>query len=243
MVDVSLRHRRGTRSRPVSHWRLPMVIAGVAFAVLLVAGGAIHFAIEAYRDRVTLTGLSDDPTPVTIAIAGEVLSIPANMIRYGEARRGGAMQRVDLILHWPTLTGYSEDASDDFSEALPSPMVLFATVGRRDTALDATERLDAVYARFFTGKAVPGPAGLVGRTLDPKSGYGGEVVFFPPATARPFVARCLADENAGVAGACLRDVNFGNGLTLLYRFSRERLADWAALDAGMQRLAGSLLAR
>jgi hypothetical protein len=40
---------------------------------------------------------------------------------------------------------------------------------------------------------------------------------------------------------CLRDVNFGNGLSLLYRFNRDRLEDWRELDARLQKLANGFL--
>ena len=245
MVDVSLRDKRKTPipARRRSHWTLPLTIAAASVATLVVAGVIVHLLINAYRDRMTLTGLSDDPTPVALAIAGEPLAIPANMLRYAATRRGGPVERADLIMQWPTLQGYSDRSDGAFTQVVPSAAIVYATISARDSALDASQRLDEVYARFFTGKALPGPAGLVGRTLTADSGYAGEIVFFSPHQPRPFVARCLAGATAEIPSTCLRDIQFGRGLMLLYRFDRELLPDWQALDTGLRTLAAGFLKR
>lgn len=226
-----------------SRWGLPLAIAALAIVAILAAGTAIRLALDAYRDRMALTGLTVDPMPVALAIAGERLSIPANTLRIAATRRGGPVERVDLALHWPTLSGYSIDLADDFAEDLPSAPIVFATIAPRESALDATDRLDALYAHFFAGKAVAGPSGLVGRHLTADSGYAGEIVYFAPGVPRPFVARCLAEATAEMPATCLRDINFGRGLSLLYRFNRDLLADWQALDKGLRGFAEDSLVR
>ena len=199
-------------------------------------------ALEAYRAQLTLTGLTDDTTPVLLTIGSEKLAIPANMLRFAEARQGGAVERADLALHWPDLAGYSEKNADAFKDGSPTAPVVYATIAVRDTPLDSSARLDDVYTRFFVGKPIAGPAGLVGRQLAKDSGYDGDIVFFDPSAPRPFVARCLATATDTVPATCLRDVNFGGGLSLLYRFNRNLLANWGALDGGMQTLAAGFLA-
>ncbi len=243
MVDVSLRHKRADRQPRHPGWAAPLTIAGIAGVAVLLAGVLVHLILGAYRDRMTLTGLSADPRPVALAIAGEQLAIPANMIRTAATRRGGPVEKAEMIVHWPSLQGYSAALDDAFAQAVPSTAIIFATIEARESALDATERLDAVYAQFFTGEAIAGPNGLVGRTLKAESGYGGEIIFFTPGQPRPFVARCLMSTTPEVPSTCMRDVKFGRGLSLLYRFNRDRLADWAALDPGMRKLADSFLRR
>jgi hypothetical protein len=50
----------------------------------------------------------------------------------------------------------------------------------------------------------------------------------------PFVARCLSGPNAEESLApCERDVQVGENLSLSYRFPKELLADWRALDAAV----------
>jgi hypothetical protein len=244
MVDVSLRHRRGLwRSIAATRWGGPAAIAVVAIVVILLAGVAIHFALSAYRDREALIGLSTDPAKVMLAIAGERLSIPANTLRIAATRRGGPVERVELALHWPTLGGYSAEFAEDFAADLPGSAIVFASIAPREGPLDATGRLDALYAHFFAGQPVAGPAGLVGRHLSRESGYGGEIVYFATGVPRPFVARCPAQSTPEVPATCIRDINFGRGLSLFYRFNRSMLGDWQALDTRLRAFAEGSLVR
>jgi len=247
MADVSLRHRNASPS-PVAPVRRgaslnrPLVLSIAAVLLVIAVGGLIGTAIEVYRDAMLATGLTMDTTPVKLAIGPDELVIPANMIRSGKVRRGGPVDHADLVLSWPALQGYSASLAGAFADGGPSAPVIYATIAARDEAMDSTDRLDEVYSRFFTGTPLAGPDGLVGRKLSADSGYDGEIVYFIPSAPRPFVARCLADSTPEVPSICLRDVNFGRGLSLLYRFNRDMLADWRALDAGMQKLAASFLA-
>lgn len=247
MVDVSLRNRaRQIRPRTPGHRQdtphtRPLTLLAAGIAILLALGWLFQAGITAYRENLMLTGLTPDPTPVALAIGADSLSIPANMIRSAKTRRGGPVERADLALHWPALEGYSDRLADTFKDGSPSAPIVYATIAARDAPLDSTARLDSVYARFFVGKALPGPAGLVGRALSADSGYGGETIYFAASEPRPFVARCLADSTPEVPATCLRDVNFGRSLSLLYRFDRSLLGEWRTLDAGMQKLATGFL--
>lgn len=245
MVDVPLRHRSrpDAAGKSAGHggWMWPLVAVVVAVAGVLLLGFLLHLAIDTYRERMTLTGLTNDTRPVHLTIAGEQLAIPANMIRFAETRRGGAVERADLVIHWPMLEGYTERLADAFKDGSPSAPIVFATIAGRDTPLDSTERLTEVYAGFFVGKPIAGPSRLVGRRLGQDSGYNGEIVFFSPSGPRPFVARCLAESTPEVPATCLRDVSLGGRLSLLYRFNPTLLGDWKALDAGLTGLASGFL--
>jgi len=173
---------------------------------------------------------------VALTVGGEALTIPANMIRFRSERRGGAVEEIDLALHWPSLEGFSEGFAAAFEDTSPDAPLVFVTITARATELDATARLASVYARFFEGSPIPGPAGLVGRSLAPDSGYRGEVIFFTPNGQAPFVTRCIAEATAEIPATCLRDVNVGTGLSMLYRFNKARLGDWQAMDGALQKL-------
>lgn len=254
MTDVPITHSHATGERPrmqqgkpsrgrrPSSWRRPLILLGGGLLLIVALGGLFQASLNVYHDRLVLTGLTDNPSPVALAIGPENLTIPQNMLRLAKARGGGAVERADLALYWPTLRGYSEQLADAFKDGSPSAPIVYATISARDSPLDSTGRLDEVYARFFVDKPLPGPARLVGRRLNQESGYGGEVVYFIPAEPRPFVARCLETATPDVPATCLRDVNFGRSLSLLYRFNRNLLGDWRALDAGMQKLAAGFLA-
>ncbi len=50
----------------------------------------------------------------------------------------------------------------------------------------------------------------------------------------PFVARCLSGPTAEeLLAPCERDIQVGDSLSLTYRFPREFLGDWQALDAAI----------
>ncbi|HVZ14897.1 MAG TPA: hypothetical protein VG894_10605 [Bauldia sp.] len=217
-----------------------LTVAG--FLLVIALGGFIRTAIEVYHDAMVATGLTTDTSPVKLAIGPQELTIPANMIRSWRTRHGGPVDHADLALYWPGLEGYSTKTAAVFADGGPTAPIVYATVSTRDEAMDSTGRLDEVYSRFFTGQPIAGPTGLVGRTLSADSGYAGEIVFFNPSEPRPFVARCLADSTPEVPATCLRDFNFGNGLSLLYRFNRDLLGDWRTLDIAMQKLAMSFIA-
>jgi hypothetical protein len=248
MADVPIRHSAiPTRQPPArrrASWSKPLILFAGIILLVIAFGGLFQASIELYHDRMVLTGLTDDPKPVSLTIGVEDLRIPANMLRFEKARSGGPLERADLALHWPNLEGFSAPLEDAFREGAASAgPIIYATIAPRDSAQDATGRLDSVYARFFVEKAVAGPAGLVGRKLSADSGYGGEIVYFVPKEPRPFVARCLAGETGSVPATCLRDINIGRSLSLLYRFNRSLLADWRTLDAGMQKMAAGFLAK
>ena len=241
VIPTASRLRPGARTPRVLLRPIPMAIAAVIVVVVLIVG--LRAAMNAYYESAVLSGFTADTTPVELVMAGEPLAIPANMIRSARTRRGGDTERVELAVHWPSLGGFSEDLAEVFRGESGSSPVIYLSISAREMAADSTGRLADVYARFFVGPASPGPNGLVGRQLSDESGYGGEIIYFTPAEAYPFVARCIADPEAGVPATCLRDINVGGNLMLLYRFDRSLLAEWAELDAGMRGLATGILAR
>lgn len=254
MVDVSLRHKRADgpatrdagrygasplRRRPRSPaWLLrpvPLAVGGILAAIALIVGG--RAAITAYHASTVLSGFVSEVSPIEVTIAGHHLAIPANMIRSAKVRRGGETELVELALHWPTLSGYSEGLAEEFRGETGSSAILYASLSPQSLPADSTGRLVSVYARFFEGPASPGPNGLVGRRLAADSGYGGEILYFTPKEIEPFVTRCIDSRDSGLRGTCMRDIALGNGLALQYRFDSALLGQWESLDSAMRRLA------
>lgn len=225
------------RNSWTADWLKPAIFAVLALAVLILAGWAIQRAVSAYHDSVALAGRSSDPTLIKVVVAGEILSVPANMIRFPAQRRGGGFESLELLLHWPSLEGYSEHRAEAFRDGSTLAPLIYVTISPRDNPLDADARLIGVYKRFFTGPAIEGPSGLVGRHLSVDSGYRGEDVFYANQGSQRFVARCLAEATAEVPATCIRDINIGAGLTMLYRFNRFYLGDWRTMDAGLRAVA------
>ena len=225
----------------------PGIRPGAALAIAVLALVAVAIGINAwienYRDRIALKGYDGKPSPVAFTVAGEALTIPANMIRFRAERRGGAVDQIDLLVHWPSLEGFSEGFAEVLKDTSPDAPLVFVTISPRATDLDATARLASVYGQFFEGPAIPAPAGLVGRSLTADSGYRGEVVYYSPEDALPFVARCLAEATPEIPATCLRDVNVGTGLSMLYRFNKAHLGEWRAMDGMLRHLVEGFLAK
>lgn len=212
---------------------------GLMLAVILGLAGlawGISDAIDRHHNRIALKGLNGKPSPVDVMVGSEPLAIPANLIRFPTDRRGGLVTAVDLLLHWPSLEGFSEERAAIFRDGSPLAPLVYVTITEAETPLDSTTRLADIYSLYFTGPAFPGPGHLVGRHMDPASAYKGEIVYFEPRAAEPYVVRCLAEETEDIPATCIREVNIGHGLTMLYRFNRAWLADWRTMDDRLRRL-------
>lgn len=153
------------------------------------------------------------------------------MIRFANQRTGGALGRLDLALHWPSLSGYSPDLSQAFNDTGSTSTIVFLTISERTAEFDSTMRLAQIYQPAFLDGEATAPDGLMARPLDPQKGYLDETLYFERGSTRPFVTRCYRGEDTNIPADCLREVNMASGLTLSYRFRRAHLNDWRELDA------------
>ncbi len=236
------------RSLAVGHhkthgWGGPIAFAILAVIAVTAIAYGVDRAIEQYHDRMALRGLKGKSSPVRVIIADEPLVIPANMIRFRNERRGGQLDKVDLLLHWPSLDGFTGNRAEEFRDTTPSAPLIFAVLRPRTSEIDSDKRLSSIYERFFEGPKLAGPANLIGRHLNADSGYRDEIVFHAPPGTAPFVTRCLAKATREIPATCIRDVNMGYGLTLQYRFNRTHLADWRSMDDRLKRLFGQFFRR
>ncbi|RVC58061.1 hypothetical protein EN759_34805, partial [Mesorhizobium sp. M00.F.Ca.ET.038.03.1.1] len=89
----------------------------------------------------------------------------------------------------------------------------------------------------------PGPGGTTVYAFSEKSGYLNEVLAVAERPGKdPFVARCLSGPSAEESLApCERDIQVGDDLSLTFRFPRELLANWPALDAAIAAKVASIL--
>ena len=233
--------KQRTAAERLADWAKPALFAGLGLVAVGLLALLVQYTVRSYHDGVALAGKSGDPSPVAVTIAGETLVIPANMIRFANARTGGAVESVDLLLRWPGLDGYSADSADAFRDGSTLAPLVYVSIVPRDNPLDSDGMLAAVYERFFAGEAVEGPSGLTGRRMTVDSGYRDEEVFYAPRQSPAFVARCLSEATPEVPATCIRDVNIGAGLSMLYRFNRFFLGDWQAMDTDLKQLAVKFL--
>lgn len=218
--------------------RVFVVFAALAFVSLL-----LSLAGKYLGHTIQMAGHSSKTAIHRIHIGNNTLAVPANMIRFDRQRGDGVLPKLDLYLRWPDLSGYTDQARDDFNHVDGSKRILFLSFQERSMSRDMTGRLNPIYQSLIVDPGAAGPAGLTVHRFKPISGYADEVLVVGQRdNAQPFVARCL-DEHAEkqVMADCERDIHTGDELSLLYRFPKELLSDWRSLDAAVHSVATQFL--
>jgi len=205
------------------------------FAALALASAGISVAGKMLGASIAMVGHSEDTTPREIVIGNNVLAVPANMIRFETARRDGEAPRLDLYALWPAMTGYTNADRDAFNNRGHDRRIVFLSVEQRQMSRDMSGRLEPIYRRLIELPGAPGPEGLRRYEFSRGTGYVDEVLMVGQQPGRQsFVARCLTGPAAAESLAgCERDVHFGDGLSLTYRFPEELLGSWMSLDAAV----------
>lgn len=240
MGQTAASDTQSARSRPALARRVWTWIGALAAASVLISVGG-RFA----GHSIALAGYSDDRTDYEVVIGDNVLLVPGNAIRHPKARRDGVAGRLDLYLRWPELDGFSEAARDDFNNKAGDRRLVFLSFELRMMSRDMSGRLEPIYRSLIAAPGTMGPAGITFYDFTRKSGYANEVLAVAErGGGETFVARCLSGEGAGESLApCERDVAVSDDLSLTYRFPRERLSEWAVLDARMRDVAKTLIRR
>ncbi|HEV2898566.1 MAG TPA: hypothetical protein VGX71_12165 [Pseudaminobacter sp.] len=206
-----------------------------AFALLALLSAAISVGGKWFGRSMAMAGHTDDTTLHEIVIGNDVIAVPANAIRFERARRDGIASRLDLYLRWPDISGYSTAARDDFNHAGGSRRIIFLSFEERTMSRDMSGRFAPIYSSMIVKPGVSAPGGVMLYEFNGKSGYLNEVLAVAERPGdTPFVARCLSGPSADESLApCERDVQVGENLSLAYRFPKELLAEWRALDAAV----------
>ena len=165
-----------------------------AFAALALLSLGISVGGKWFGRSIALAGHTDDATLREIVIGNNVISAPANMIRFERARRDGVAQRLDLYLRWPDLDGYSDAARADFNHANNARRIIFVSFEQRMMSRDMSGRLQPIYASMVVRPAVAGPAGialyeLFGTVRLSERGPGGRRPAWRGAVRRPLPQR------------------------------------------------------
>ncbi len=212
----------------------------VALAILSLA---VTIAGKWLGERIAMGGHTDDTTIHAIVVGDNLLAVPANMIRFEQARRNGNAERLDLYVRYPTMEGYSSAARDAFNHADASDSILFLGFSEQIMSRDMSGRFAPIYSSLIVSPGKPGPAGIMYHEFPENSGYLGEMLAVAERPGRdPFVARCLTGPAAEKSLApCERDILVGDRLSLTYRFPQRFLAEWQTLDAAVENFAASML--
>jgi len=206
-----------------------------AFATLALLSVAISLGGKWFGRSIAMAGYTDDATIHRIVIGNNVIAVPANVIRFDQARRDGVASRLDLYLRYPEMDGYSEAARDDFNHTGQSKDIIFLSLEPQMMSRDMSGRFAPIYSAMIVPPGTPGPGGTTIYAFTEKSGYLNEVLAVASRPGKtPFVARCLSGPSAEESLApCERDIQVGDSLALTYRFPKEFLDNWQALDAAI----------
>ena len=205
-----------------------------AFAALALLSLAISLGGKWFGRSIAMAGYTDDTTVRQVVIGKDIITVPANFIRFDQARRDGIASRLDLYLRYPEMDGYSTAARDDFNHA-EAKRIIFLSFEPRMMSRDMSGRFAPIYSAMIVPPGTPGPGGTTIYAFTEKSGYLNELLAVAKRPGKdPFVARCLSGPTAEESLApCERDIQVGDSLSLTYRFPRELLGNWPTLDAAI----------
>jgi hypothetical protein len=208
-------------------WRVFYAFAALALLSVMISVGGKWLG-----KSIALAGHTDDVTIHEIVIGNNVISAPANAIRFERDRTDRVVDRLDLYLHWPDMRGYSEAMRNDFNNLNGVKRIVFVSVEARMMSRDMSGRFEPIYRSLIDTPGTSGPAGLTYFNFSKKSGYMNELLAVAARPGEdPFVARCLSGPSAEESLApCERDIHVGDDLSLSYRFPAELLEHWQALD-------------
>jgi hypothetical protein len=201
----------------------------VLHALFLTSLGAAGIAAIVYllAPRWAATAVPLDAPRLPIAVAGEVFNIPPAAIRVQVQRRAGPQERVDLVYAWPEL------APPD-PRAPGSAARLFVSIEASASMLPS-ERLKAIYPRYAETPSASGPGGLVIAAFRDDTPYQGEDLLYDPAAPDRFLVRCDRPRGALTLAMCLYERPDG-AAALTFRFPRDWLAEWQAVEEATDRL-------
>jgi hypothetical protein len=116
---------------------------------------------------------------------------------------------------------------------------LFVTISAAGDALAPADRIKTIYPRYAAGDAAIESDGLAVKAFRNGTPYQGEDLIYDPATADGFLVRCSRNGAGPTPGICLYSQRIGQA-DIVVRFPRDWLADWGAIDAGIERLINGL---
>ena len=213
------------------------------FALLILAAIGISLGGKFYGRAIAMGGHTDSRTIRQVIIGSNIVLAPENAIRFAESRRDGISDRLDLYVHWPDLSGYTQGQSAAFNHENGSRQIIFLTFEEQTMSRDMSGRFAPIYDELIDKPGVPEETGLTLYPFSAKSGYlSEELAVASRSEDTPFVARCLTGAAAQESLApCARDIQIGDNLSLSYRFPRELLRQWPALESAIRIKALSML--
>tara|TARA_R110002020_G_scaffold34066_2_gene103359 strand:+ start:22160 stop:22894 length:735 start_codon:yes stop_codon:yes gene_type:complete len=224
-------------------WKITAVVAALCIVTL-----AIALTGRMIGKTISQAGNTADTTVHEIVIGNDVLSLPANVIRFESQRVSGVQNAVDTYFTWPGMNGYSEASRDIFNRTRSADGLIFARIAQATMSRDMSGRYTPIYKRLTDGPPVAGPNGLDSFRLRSGAGYANELIYVERTNStRPYAIRCLVEESGSEADfntrtGCQRDISIGQDLSVTYRFSIDLLPQWREIERDVRdRLEAALI--
>jgi len=232
---VRSRSTLGGLTKQRSSWFAP-AIAFFVTACLSAAILAYYFA----PGPPGLGGEAPQPTdatrPVALTIGSARFRIPANYLPLTSARRGGPLSEVSVAAMLPRLDGYSLASAKEFAgNSAVSPVVTLRIRSGR-APLPEAERLERIYRLHVETPEGEKQEGLTRFSFRQDSGYRGQELFEGAIDGKPVAILCDRPAADTPSPNCFRDIPYGEGLGLSYRFKRAHLAQWREIDSAVKTL-------
>jgi len=215
-------------------------LLGVTF-LLLVISIALYLAAAYFGDNISRGGHSASTETIEVVVGNDLLHVPANFIRHSNQRKAGLHHRLELYMHWPTLSGYSDELSHAFNTISEESDLIFVTLEKRSMPYDMSGRIAPIYKRFFTGQPTPYKAGLVKQSLNSEAGFIDEDLYYAAGSPYPFATRCVKDNSTVGTPYCIRDIHLSENLSLTYRFHKRMLTEWITLERKLRETVKNML--
>lgn len=211
--------------------------------VLVVISLGLFGSAKYFGDSLSRAGHSNSTEALEVVIANNVLNINENAIRFPNQRKSGVHNRIELYLHWPTMSGYRDELSDVFNNSGNMEELVFVSIEPRTMSFDMSGRLEPIYSLYFNGLAVHERSGLVRQPLSEAGGFLDEDLYYEPDSPYPYTVRCVRDFSEIGTPMCMRDIHIGKDLMVTYRYNKRFLNEWSQLDEAVRSYTQSLLSK
>ena len=216
------------------------IVLAVSFITLIITA-ITYFAAAHFGEKFSKRGHTDHNRKVELKIGIDRLNVPANTIRFAPHRIPGEIRKLELYLHWPSLSGFTEALSTVFNAHVETADIVFLTLERRTMSFDMSGRIGPIYSRYFEGHGKTKNFGLVRQPLNASAGFIDEDLYFEAGSPYPYAARCVRETTSATTPFCIRDIHVGKDLMLTYRFHKRFLPQWIELDQAMRGYVRSLI--
>ena len=208
--------------------------------ILLIAALTMFGTAHFFGDNLSRAGHSQSTEELEIVVGSEYLKVPANKIRFYSQRNSGAHEKLDIYIHWPSLSGYRDSLSADFNNSNNNINLIFMTIEQRNMSYDMSGRVGPIYEQFFEEAGQLTNIGLIKQPLSSDGGFIDEDLYYAASSPYPFAARCVR-EVASTTPFCIRDIHIGKNLMLTYRFHQKHLPSWIELEQSIRALTKSMI--